>query len=340
MVLVDGEPNGGITSKSQKSARKTPYTLHGLRVSGITAFIEAGVPLHVIAEFVSGHANLVMTLYYTKLQNFTISEQLQAAAASLDEAAEDKFMKQLSDMSEAEFGASFLANETTNQYRPDGAYGTWTIQSDGFCVAGQTLCHEGGTDKDLETGVERTVPIVPSGFNCVMCKFYTTGTAFLPNQVALVNSLMCVLKERGSERDKIVADLKAAKASKNARKIKIYQSKYDTIDAELTELMKVLGTRIKNVYQTQELLEQQKSGTSTGTAIITKLDAGELRVQLEETKQYELLEWAAQSVEFFNLTDNNLILEQRLLEKWHRTTYNPSFHLDEDVVMAEINSNI
>lgn len=61
----------------------SPYTPHSLRVSLITAFVADGeAPIHLISKLV-GHASLVMTIYYTKLN----SEQMRRSMGETEKRA-------------------------------------------------------------------------------------------------------------------------------------------------------------------------------------------------------------------------------------------------------------
>ncbi|WAJ28904.1 VPA1269 family protein [Antarcticirhabdus aurantiaca] len=52
----NGQPHGAV------------FKPHGMRVAGITALAEAGVPITIISKFVAGHDTILMTLYYYHLR--------------------------------------------------------------------------------------------------------------------------------------------------------------------------------------------------------------------------------------------------------------------------------
>lgn len=51
------------------STFKTSFDLHSLRVTAATIWYEAGVPLEIIQEFITGHATLTMLLHYVRIRN-------------------------------------------------------------------------------------------------------------------------------------------------------------------------------------------------------------------------------------------------------------------------------
>ena len=61
------------------------FTLHSLRVGGITAFLKAGVPLSgVLTEFIAGHASVIMNFYYQVFAATEVDSIIKQAADKLD----------------------------------------------------------------------------------------------------------------------------------------------------------------------------------------------------------------------------------------------------------------
>ncbi|WP_282152013.1 VPA1269 family protein [Ruegeria atlantica] len=294
----DGTP-AELVYRDSRGGLKTPYTLHSLRVSNITHFIEAGVPVHVIAEFLSGHSQLVMTLYYTKLGSHKINEAIQEAAGQLERMDEDQYFEALTKETQSFIDEHLVGHIDGKHFLPEGDPGLWHIDVDGICVSGKTLCSVGAENTDLESGKVTHRAITPDGFNCAGCRFHVTGPAFLPGQVTLVNTLFYAINERREEHDKIYRQLLEVKAKQNNRKAKRLQDTLDKIELELEDRISSLGVRVGNVYTSLELMNKQDTEGSDSTALITRLEEDELRAQLKEARQFETIEWAAQAVEFF-----------------------------------------
>ncbi len=55
------------------------YTLHGLRVRGLTNLRRGGMPLEVLSRFIAGHATLAMTIYYLDFHPTEIAESIEKA---------------------------------------------------------------------------------------------------------------------------------------------------------------------------------------------------------------------------------------------------------------------
>lgn len=285
--------------KDEKGKLRTEFTLHSLRVSNITHFIEAGVPLHVLAEFLSGHQTLVMTLYYTKLGPRKIHEVIAEASRNLIEADEDEFFDRLTEMSGELLNEQVVGKGDGLARLPDGDPGLWHVDVDGFCTAGKSLCKEGLERIDPETGIASYEPIYPDGFNCALCRFHVTGPAFLAGQVSVANTLFYAIRERSEQQDKLFQMVTEARNRGNNRDARRAQDQLDKVEIELEERIAALGARIGNIYASLDIMNDQDESGSENAALITKLEAPEIEARLAEATNFEGIEWASQTVEFF-----------------------------------------
>ncbi|BBC41318.1 site-specific integrase [Photobacterium damselae subsp. piscicida] len=71
-------------NKQNGSAQKVYYTPHGLRVAGLTALAEQGVPIEVLSKVVAGHKSILMTIYYIKYHPSHISDVLNEAGRKIE----------------------------------------------------------------------------------------------------------------------------------------------------------------------------------------------------------------------------------------------------------------
>lgn len=285
--------------KDENGKLRTEYTLHSLRVSNITHFIEAGVPLHVLAEFLSGHQTLVMTLYYTKLGPRKIHEVIAEASRNLIEADEDEFFDRLTEMSSELLNEQVVGKSDGLARLPDGDPGLWHVDVDGFCTAGKSSCKEGLERIDPETGIASYEPIYPDGFNCALCRFHVTGPAFLAGQVTVANTLFYAIRERSEQQDKLFQLVTEARNRGNNRDARRAQDQLDKVEIELEERIAALGARIGNIYASLDIMNDQDKSGSEKAGLITKLEAPEIEARLAEATNFEGIEWASQTVEFF-----------------------------------------
>lgn len=169
------------------------YTPHSLRVSLITAFVADGeAPIHLISKLV-GHASLVMTIYYTKLN----SEQMRRAMGETEKRA-----AQISTELHAEtiraHGLQPLRHQliatdgNRSLLESDVPSSACVVFDCGICPMSAAACHIGG-EPVVERKAESLFAPVEAGYlgqkNCPRCRFFITGVPFLGGLVALANEI-------------------------------------------------------------------------------------------------------------------------------------------------------
>nr|WP_314305404.1 VPA1269 family protein [Pseudomonas aeruginosa]MDT8214517.1 VPA1269 family protein [Pseudomonas aeruginosa] len=187
--LASESPNFKVNNQRYVS----PYTPHSLRVSLITAFIADGeAPIHLISKLV-GHASLVMTIYYTRLNNDQMRRTMgetekRAAQISTQrhaEAVRTQGLQPLRHQLIATDGNRLLLESDV----PNSAC---VVFDHGICPMSGAACQSGG-EAVAQRKVESLYAPVEAGYlgqkNCPRCRFFVTGVPFLGGLVALANEL-------------------------------------------------------------------------------------------------------------------------------------------------------
>ncbi len=185
--LVEGSDDGSKL-KFIRNEHTTFYPLHSLRVSLITAYaLEGGVPMPILSKCIAGHARLVMTLYYTKAGITYVSEKMNEAERKMGEVEQDSYMRWLKDATYKQLEVYSASNDPASLQSVLNAQqsGASFIKDDkGICPKGGWGCDTGGTYINDDTG-KTSYGVVP-GYpeqNCVRCRWFLTGPAFLPGLV-------------------------------------------------------------------------------------------------------------------------------------------------------------
>ena len=179
--------------KANNQRYLSPYTPHSLRVSLITAFIADGdAPIQLISKLV-GHASLVMTIYYTKLNNDqmrrTMGETEKRAAQVATERHAETVRRQglkplLNQLIATDGNRSLLESDVPNS--------ACMVFDCGICPMSGAACNIGG-EALAERKVESLYAPVEAGYlgkrNCPRCRFFVTGVPFLGGLVALANEI-------------------------------------------------------------------------------------------------------------------------------------------------------
>lgn len=188
------ETLGKINVKFVKKNPTTYYPLHSLRVSLITAYaLEGGVPMPILSKCIAGHARLVMTLYYTKAGITYVSEKMNEAEQRLAEHEQTSYLRWLKDATYKQLEAHSVINDPISLQAVINAQqsGASFIKDDkGICPKGAFGCDTGGVYVNGDTG-KTSYGVVPGHpeQNCVRCRWFLTGPAFLPGLVHHFNVL-------------------------------------------------------------------------------------------------------------------------------------------------------
>ncbi|WP_327205803.1 VPA1269 family protein [Rhizobium beringeri] len=181
-------PDDQVTIITRYSAKGEPerclYTLHGLRVRGITNLYLAGIPIEIISKIVAGHATVAMTLYYLKLQPAEISNRLSAAMADSNSAEVVNFINDLKNMKVAE-----AKRRTTyiDELAVEGLVGAdknlYCNVDIGVCPYDGARCDDGGPPirvHNSEAGPKTKYGCIRKGArNCILCRHFISGTPFV-----------------------------------------------------------------------------------------------------------------------------------------------------------------
>jgi transposase-like protein len=184
------------------SDKTTYYPLHSLRVSLITAYaLEGGVPMPILSKAIAGHARLVMTLYYTKAGISYVTDKMNQAEKNILENDKETFGRFLRDAKYEQLETSVAANDPIAYQALINAQqsGASILISDkGICPKGCFGCDSGGTyvNDDTDKTTYGPVPGFPEQ-NCVRCRWFVTGPAFLPGLVHHFNVIGYNMGETG-----------------------------------------------------------------------------------------------------------------------------------------------
>ncbi|OLU30647.1 hypothetical protein BVH06_15570 [Pseudomonas sp. PA27(2017)] len=275
--------------------------LHTLRVSGITSMIESGVPLEIVSMFVAGHQTLVMTLHYLRYSPLKIRELMSEAheksLSNMDMVGSEMFMEDFE-----HFSQFLLGKDGQGQGSGCDAIrlktGIMTIGVDGICPG--TSCSDGGP-------VDSTRVIhgpVPGGQRCGLCRHWLTGPGFLLGQVASVNNLAYGIRKKGLELAKLNDDRLTYEDEGNQRKARELRDRADLLNRELAIDIEEWVARYQYAEQSLVLLDEyvesveQRTGKGKQVALLSSSSAAELKVTLEESHEFALLDQITQMAEF------------------------------------------
>ena len=170
--LVDPEGSG------------TYFPLHALRVSLITGLImEGGLPIEVVSKLIAGHHSLIQTIYYTKIGVDHMNRLMADAEHKMTENEARGHKIFLMQRAREEINRRFAS------VSPDGVTAAMNQKSEaglifndkGICPVGCSMCEVGGEQLTDRNGRNDYAPVpgYPQERNCIRCRFFLTGPAWL-----------------------------------------------------------------------------------------------------------------------------------------------------------------
>jgi len=269
-----------VTGQPEKCA----YTLHGLRVRGITNLHRAGVPIEIISKMVAGHATVAMTLYYLLFEPAEISSRLTAAMATNHSSEVTAWIDELKNMkhSEARRRTTYVDESSVAELElaDQNIFSNVDI---GVCPFGGERCHDGGelirADNNKVQGNKNKYGAVRGGArNCIMCRHLLSGTPFiLP--LELFGSSLLAKRNRlaGEQNDQRIRlrDLHAAKVDGQISK-EVFRTMADRLRAENITLKNQIEAMDEAIFRvtmhlnaaSKILKEDLKAGREPGVALV------------------------------------------------------------------------
>ncbi len=162
------------------------YTLHGLRVRGITDLFRAGVPIEILSKVVAGHATIMMTLYYLLFEPTEVNNRLNAAMLANNSAEVTSFANDLRKMqvADAKRKTTFINEAAVEAALTLGDHNQFCNVDIGICPFDGTRCGDGGELLRRDNGSgknDKSVygPVPGGARNCIMCRHFISGTPFI-----------------------------------------------------------------------------------------------------------------------------------------------------------------
>lgn len=348
-------PDGSSIVLVERTVAGRPvYDLHTLRVTLITALAESGgVPPSVLMKVV-GHASVIMTLYYMKLSPTHICKQLNEAELKLHNQEQMNWQAWLAHQSR-EILVSAVAHTSPSalEAMASGSPTSWVIRDHGICPVGCTRCHEGGKSIIDSKAYQKWAPVPGGASNCVRCRFFITGPAFLLGLQAYFDNIGYKLKESSERYQTAKAKFEALEAAYVAKKssgapitkqesqqLAVASSHFDQRTTEVDNLAHAWHATYRLIQQCLHIIRATKDQPVTGNqqyALVAVGGLANVEVVLEHSSEFEQVDRICQSAVFFEGIDSttpNLKRMRAFDAMLKRNGLNPVFiDLDEQAAL-------
>ncbi|WP_373032384.1 VPA1269 family protein [Sulfurovum sp.] len=269
--------------KPGSSRKKALFDIHALRVTGISELIEAGVPVDIVAEFVAGHANQVMTLYYNVQKHTKVREELEKARNDIN--AKETIIDFMEDLDE--FEEYLLVNEADGDKNVSldflSAKDSLTqISLDGICPG--VSCSTVGRDDKC----------------CPKCPVWMTGPAFLVGQTMKINTLIFQIRKSA---EKLASYRKDKIAETNPLRTQHLISQEESETYTLEQMLSEWGLRYRFLQRSIAIADDfenfvNSKNASSRMAILTT-NSTLPSIKLEESDELGILNHICQAGAIF-----------------------------------------
>lgn len=315
---------------------KSAYTPHSMRVSLVTAYImEMGMPVEVVMKIV-GHSSIVMSIYYCKVTQRDIREKLEIGEKLLlkDKAQATQALIEQNQIEQVKNQLVSTNADLLNSLSNEIPAGNFTFRDYGICPYGASRCEDGG---DVVGATQARTP-APYGYlgiqNCVQCRHFITGPAFLGGLISLTNEILLqanvhsqqcadlqnqidTLETQINEYDKeeYLKSLKqeafdASKRNKIEIKQRKLESEYESAAKKMDMFLCDLQAAFKLVKQSQAATTQELSDSAKSLTLIKKADA-ELNIAIEETSLIQQLQEVCENAIIYESASASLAITPR-----------------------------
>ena len=277
----------------------TYYPLHSLRVSLITAYaLDGGVPFAVLSKLIAGHQRLIMTIYYIKMGRAYLTDVMNEAEKKLLETDVLSYKRFLLDKSHEEIEKRFAINgpDGINVVRQQKSTGSFLVDDKGICPAGGALCDIGGEVLSESTlGKKNSIFLPVAGYpvekNCVRCRFFITGPAFISGLQAQANTISYKITECSNRfiplQDEVQRLEKLKFQLEKNNEIFIHQQEYVRLNLRYEEEAEKANKLMMDLQSTVKLMDKcmkiAEETDENGVRLVSFGDISNIRYALTET---------------------------------------------------------
>lgn len=292
-TLDDGTP---IQFVDHASGKATHFPLHALRVSLISYLVlDLQLPLAVVSKLIAGHARLIMTLYYTKFGHAYMKEVLDAAernTLAADEASHRRFLLDAT-MEQVSQRFASVSPDALRAAIGHKSAATFVFEDKGICPVGGSMCDVGGektTDRQTEQ-FNAPVPGYPQERNCVRCRFFLSGPAWLPGLQAHFNTVSYEAHERAERHNDLQEEVTLMENRRNdclrdgrlfteTRELERLSQRYE---AEAEAMGKLVNDMQATYYLIARSLDILKETSKDGVQLVAVGEMQDIQVAFTDT---------------------------------------------------------
>ncbi|PPD31935.1 MAG: hypothetical protein CTY19_12295 [Methylomonas sp.] len=262
---------------------KARWDIHTLRVSGITALATAGLPIPILAEFLAGHASILMDLYYVKVDKTAVQQMVEQCIHRIHYDPDINSLACFHHNEElAKHALAAHVHQDALLQLANTNSGDWLIRDGFLCPCSGSLCHIGSLEPVEQRKFEGKYVhgMVEGGEgNCALCRFAVAGPFSLQQQYEALMCDLSDLTELKTNLGLLMEKIQGAMKSKNTDLVHSLRKQQEALE-------KTQFTRWKTVLTKMEYLQQSTAAADRAQLIKLRLEQGDTaETILEELTQ-------------------------------------------------------
>ncbi|MFL0839115.1 VPA1269 family protein [Vibrio parahaemolyticus] len=326
-VLYEIQDESFPLAEKVGSQYNSKYTPHCMRVTLITALVLYGdVPLHILMKVV-GHAQIIMTMHYTKVTHADIVYKVGAGEKKALERSQDRKNALLMEDKIHNHKAELLIPDDSALHDPDWPKASIQFFDYGLCPYGGTRCHDGGEEREETKNNAKLTYFnpVPAGYlgrqNCFRCRHFVTGAAYIGGLVAKGNEIaearQHVLNKTLDINDQIerldeqVYDFEVSGKEAPADIKMEYKRLNNLLEQEQTRC-DMLSCDFLSAFQlTDSAIELLNKPVSNGEKVPMLMNSNKLSISVDEVSHHQALAEVCENAEIFMSANADSALPRR-----------------------------
>lgn len=320
---------------------KSAYTPHSMRVSLINAYAyEFGMPLEVIMKLV-GHSSIIMSIYYLKSgkTGANIRERIELGEKQALSQGAETLRGFIESQRIEQCKTQLIANNpefllTINNARPSSSY---LFKDFGICPVGGAFCSDGGAPVAMKANIYHPVNAGYLGEqNCIQCRFFVTGPAFMMGLTALFNEVSLAVNTQSHRYAKLESELNKTVTQIDVLSHEIYQQKIQNehlakLEAEKLQLqatrrklnseietrakkmdlyMSDMNSTHKHLISCKKILNQEKPLDSSKLHLLVPHEF-EVSFELNDVSGFHQLSEVCENAELYHSCSDELAVTRR-----------------------------
>lgn len=277
----------------------TKYDLHSMRVTILSYLHDNGVPLEFLRQL-AGHSSLVMANYYSVINPEKMVSILKEATTKWKGMAVDEWALYLKGVARERVKDLLVARDDGILEQVFAGDRDGLVAKDhGLCPVGESMCDVGLESFDIE-GEKIYLPVPGGKSNCVRCRYFCSGPAWLPGLVAHFNWLTLRLTKESRLLDSVrsafnevnreyLECIRDSRPFLDRKRLEQVRPVYDTANAKTNEVGHSWQATYQLIEAVRELARRETENPTEGMSLVVQGGAEAMNYVLQKCHPTDLL---------------------------------------------------